>query len=127
MFYLIIVAVLFFALGYYLAKYNKEDEVTFNYPEKSELSDPTVNIPPYWFYKCHYNLLNTMYHFDMWWTFFTSWQVNNWDKSNARRASELAKMWFLNVRSEKTFRGKRNYYSLNSKGKSALLQFNNKF
>lgn len=127
MFYLIIVAVLFFALGYYLAKYNKEDEVTFNYPEKSELSDPTVNIPPYWFYKCHYDLLKNMNSFDMWWTFFTSWQLNNWDKSNARRASELAKMWFLNVRSEKTFRGKRNYYSLNSKGKSALLQFNNKF
>ena len=132
MLYLIIVAVFFFTLGYivWYAVFSKEDQVTFNYPTEvpqSELSQPTVNIPPYWFYKCHYDLLKNMNSFDMGWTLFTSWQLNNWATSNDRRASELAKMWFLNVKSEKTFRGKRNYYSLNSKGKSALLQFNNKF
>ena len=133
MFYIIIVAVLFFTVGYivWYAIFSKEDEVSFNYSvevPQSELSDPKVNIPPYWFYAPHYRLLESISYFSWFWTpEFTWWQINNWEKSWDKRASELAKMWFLSVKSEKTFRGKRNYYSLNSKGKEAILLYNSKF
>jgi len=109
----------------------------------SELSDPTVNIPPYWFYASHFRLLETISYYS-WFgnpelVFIRDEEHNvlyisiNWHhlntvwKSDDRRASELAKMWFLNVRSEKTLRGKRNYYSINKRWREAILRFNDKF
>ena len=112
--------------GYVLGKVSKEDQVSF--VEHSELSDPTINIPPYWFYAPHYRILERISYFSWFGTpEFTYYQLDEWEKQGSRRAWELAKMWFLNVRSEKTIRGKRNYYKINKKGREALLQFNKKF
>lgn len=113
-------------IWYFLGKLSKEDKIDFVYP--SELSNPSINIPPYGFYAPHYRLLeNFSYYSWSWNPEFTHFQVNSWEKSNDRRAGELAKMGFLNVRSEKTLRWKRNYYSINKKGRDALNLYNSKF
>ncbi len=54
-------------------------------------------------------------------------QINQWEKSNDRRAGELARMGFLNVRVERNGIKKRNYYSINKKGRQAILNFSNRF
>lgn len=49
-----------------------------------------------------------------------------------KRASELWQMWLVNIRTEKyeirnwVF-GKRNYYTINKKGKEALINLNHKY
>lgn len=101
--------------------------------EKSELSNPDIHIVPYGFYKPHYILLDTIAYYSWFGNpEFTSEQLNQYIKSADRRASDLWKMWFLNVRVEK-FRNKtwieskRHYYSINKKWREALLNFNHKF
>lgn len=125
MLYLIIVAVLFFALGYYLAKYNKEDEVTFNYPTDSELSKPTVNIPPTFFERPHYQVLQVLYENDPFYMHPSEINAKRWKKSYDTYARKLWLEWMVDRKKYEW--SDRLYYAINSKGKKTLLQFNNKF
>lgn len=100
--------------------------------EKSELSNPDIHIVPYGFYKSHYRVLEYMSMFPQWIVALNWEELKVLEKSADKRASELWKMWFLNVRVEKFTRpqggtGKRNYYSINKKGREALINFNHKF
>ena len=103
--------------------------------EKSELSNPDIHKVPYGFFASHYRVLEYMDRYmyteenklDVSWMF-----IRFYEKSADKRASELWRMWFLNVRVEKFplpqgGTGKRNYYSINKKGKEAILNFNHKF
>lgn len=123
-----------FSIGwycYYLWRFNKSfDSIDFKYPEASVLSDPSISIPPYWFYAPHYRILEKISYFSGFEAEkheFTYLQINNWEKSGDRRAGELAKMWYLNKRVERIGRIKRNYYSINKKGREAVSLFNNRF
>ena len=98
--------------------------------EKSELSNPDIHIPPYGFYAPHYRVLEYISNHFL--VIISSDDIKYFEKSADKRASELWKMWFLNVRVEKFplpqgGTGKRNYYSINKKGKEALVNFNHKF
>lgn len=101
--------------------------------QSSELSNPDIHIVPYGFYKSHYFVLDTISYYSWFGNpEFTGEQLNQYIRSADRRASDLWQMWFLNVRVEKFTRpkggtGKRNYYSINKKGKEALISYNHKF
>ena len=117
----------FFAGGLLMFLFKNETKIVFE-DIKSELSDPKVNIPPYWFYADHYRILESIAYYSWFWNpEFTYHHIKLWDKSWDKRASELAKMGFLNVRSERLPIGKRNYYSINKKGRQAILNFSNRF
>lgn len=113
----------------YLISSSKKESVHFEYLQ-SELSDPSISIPPYWFYAPHYRILERISYFSGFEAEkheFTYLQINNWEKSGDRRAGELAKMWYLNKRVERIGRIKINYYSINKKGREAVLNFNERF
>lgn len=102
--------------------------------EKSELSNPDIHIVPYGFYASHYKVLKYVNYLESIHKMSeVSWVwLNNVKKSADKRASELWRMWFLKVRVERFplpqgGTGKRNYYSINKKGKEALINFNHKF
>ena len=111
----------------YLISSSKEESVHFEYMQ-SELSDPSISIPPYGFYAPHYRILERISYFSGFGNpEFTYLQINQWEKSGDRRACELAKMWYLDKRVVKNGRIKRNYYSINKKGREAVTLFNNRF
>ena len=121
---IVLVVVLVFFL--YLYRESKKDKVVF--VEQSELSNPSISIPPYGFHAWHYRLLERIvYYSGFWEPEFMYAQINQWESSNDRRAGELARMWFLNVRVERNGIKKRNYYSINKKGRQAILNFSNRF
>lgn len=102
--------------------------------EKSELSNPEIHKVPYGFYKSHYRVLEYVkYYESRHMASEVSWiGIKHIEKSADKRASELWRMWFLNVRVQlfklpNGLNWKRNYYSINKKGREALINFNHKF
>jgi len=90
-------------IGYVFWLLSKEEKIDFVYL-KSELADPKVNILPYGFYASHYRILGRIAYFSWFWTpefFYT--QINQWEKQWSRRASDLANMWYLDVRTERNW------------------------
>lgn len=102
-------------------------------PEKSELSNPDIHIVPYGFYKSHFILLDTINYYSWFGNpEFTGDDLKQYIKYGEKRASELWRMWYINVRVEKIqipqwWTIKRNYYSINKKWRQALINFNHKF
>lgn len=116
--------VLSYALGYYVSKYDQEDEVSFEYM-KSELADPSVNFPPIWFEWPHYQILEVLKD----WKEMSRKDINTWLGKSKHHAYER-KLWlgeYVTRRVKKTEYGRVHYYTITPKGKEALEKYANKF
>lgn len=127
-------ALVFYILGYYTGR-----NPPFIKPEHSELSDPTVNKPPFWFYKWNYRALHMMAYYSWFGNpEFTAKQLASKEagffgrmeemqeiivKDYSRRLWELANMGYLNVRREKMDVWYRNHFSINEKGRKMYLKY----
>lgn len=127
MLYLILVSVLFFALGYFLAKHKQEDHVSFVYPEKSELADPTVNIPPTFFKWPHYDILEILSKYAP--HECTRKQINYSLGKSSSHAYER-ELWlegYVNRRVQKEKFWSTHFYTITQKGRDALVLYSSRF
>jgi hypothetical protein len=113
--------------GYVFGKVSKEDQVSFD-EIKSELSDPTINIPPVWFWRPHLQILEVLYSHDPYEVQRKVINLTLGKSAHHTYERQLWLWWMVNRREERnSFGWKTHYYTLTSKGKDALIRYNNQF
>ena len=111
------------ALWYLFGSFNKEPEIAM----QSELSDPTVNFAPIWFWRPHMQILEVLYKNDPYEV--TRKQINAflWKSKNHAYERQLWLWGYVNREVRTYSYGKVHFYTLTPKGKNALITYNSKF
>lgn len=118
----------FSILFYYIGKYSKWEKICFE-SMGSELSDPTVNIPPIFFKRTHYQVLEVLFENDPFECDHDKINNSLWKKWHSTYERDLFKDWYINRRTEVNAYWKwvHHLYTITSKGKDALIRYNNLF
>lgn len=110
-------------LGYVLGGFKESEELI-----DSELSDPTVNFAPIWFWRPHMQILEVLYKHE---PYEVSRKAINLSLGKSSHHAYERQLWLWGMvdrrRVKNPWLWSTHYYTLTSKGKSALIKFNNKF
>lgn len=118
--YFLIWGFLWFFLGYYLWKFDKEDKVTFDYMQ-SELSDPKANTPPVGYWRPHQQILEILEKNDPYEVTRAHINMALGKSKYHSYERQLWLWWYVNRREEKTNYGRVHFYTITKKGKKALI------
>jgi hypothetical protein len=105
----------------YLMKVPKYEDM------KSELSDPSINLPPIWYWRPHQQILEVLYKNDPYEISRKQINIVLGKSKNHAYERQLFLWWYVHRRVEKTGYGKTHYYTLTKKGKDAMIRFCDRF